>query len=70
MECWHCERPAHGVCIFCGRGICKEHHQTLPNLVSIYEGNNKTKKGIVVDNALFCGECRPREEPVALENLD
>ena len=70
MECWTCERPAHGVCSFCGRGTCKEHHKVMPNLVTIFEGKNNVKKGVVVDNALFCGECQPREEPVPLEGLE
>ncbi len=70
MECWTCERPSQGVCSFCGRGVCKEHHQTMPNLVALFEAKDHVKKGIVVDNALFCGECQPREEPVVLEGLE
>lgn len=69
MECWICERPSQGMCVFCGRAICKEHHKVMPNLITIFEGKEQ-KKGIVVDNALFCGECSPREEPVPLEGLE
>jgi len=71
MNCWHCERPAHGICAFCGRGICKEHAQTMPNILSIYRGKEDNKlKAIVVADALYCGICKPKEEPVELEMLD
>ena len=25
MQCWNCDKPASGVCAFCGRAVCKEH---------------------------------------------
>ncbi len=38
MLCHQCEEPARGVCIFCGRAICKKHTQKMPAIISIYVG--------------------------------
>ena len=70
MNCWHCERPAHGVCSFCGRGVCKEHAKTMPNILSVYRDKNNVLKAIVVSDALYCGVCKPKEEPIEVEWLD
>ncbi|MBI4615136.1 MAG: hypothetical protein HY720_16095 [Planctomycetes bacterium] len=70
MNCWHCERPAHGTCAFCGRAVCKAHAQSLPNILALYTGTGGVKKAIVVGNALFCGACSPNETPVEMKELD
>jgi hypothetical protein len=70
MNCWHCDRPAHGCCQFCGRGVCKEHVQSLPHIIGIFHDGKGKHKAIVVGDALFCGVCRPREDPVELPDLD
>ncbi len=70
MDCWQCERPAHGVCIFCGRAVCKDHVQSIPNILSVFANKEGIKKAIVVQDALFCGICKPNEAPVTLDNLD
>ncbi|MDP7033065.1 MAG: DUF2180 family protein [Planctomycetota bacterium] len=69
MNCWHCERPAQGSCIKCGRGVCKEHVQSMPHIISLYKGEDDVNKAVVVGDALFCGICNPGEEPVPLEEL-
>ena len=69
MNCWHCERPAYGTCRFCGRGACKEHAQTLPHIVDIYRDDEGTHKALVVADALWCGICKPKEDPVELPQL-
>ncbi len=69
MNCWTCERPAQGVCIFCGRGTCKEHAGELPHILSIYLNEKNEKLAILIESGLFCGTCRPRDEPVVLRNL-
>ncbi len=69
MNCWHCDRPAHGSCRFCGRGVCKEHARTLPHIEEIYAGEKGIHKALVVADALYCGVCRPREDPVELPQL-
>ncbi len=78
MNCWHCDRPAHGACALCGRGICKEHAKTTPNFVAVYRA--KPRKGrekdpgplrvLAVEEALWCGVCKPREEPLEMPELD
>ena len=69
MNCWHCDRPAHGVCRFCGRGVCREHTKTLPHIEGLYHDENNVQKALVVADALYCGVCRPQEDPVALPQL-
>ncbi len=69
MNCWHCDRPAHGTCRFCGRGVCKEHAQTLPHIIDIYRDDAGAYKALVVADALYCGTCQPKEDPVELPQL-
>jgi len=45
MICHKCGEPAIGVCKFCGRGVCKEHHSTsLPTIMAMYLGRDNTPK--------------------------
>jgi hypothetical protein len=69
MNCWHCDRPAHAVCCFCGRGVCKEHAQGLPHILALYHDSEGLQKALVVGEAVHCGICRPREDPVELPEL-
>lgn len=69
MNCWHCDRPAHGVCRFCGRGVCKEHARSMPHVEALYRGENGTQKALVVASGLYCGLCQPKEDPVELPQL-
>lgn len=67
MVCYECSEPAIGICRFCGRGVCKEHHTTtLPTMVAMYLGGRETPKAVVVSNVLWCGECRPQPEPIEM----
>ena len=68
MECWHCGRPAQAVCRFCGRAVCKEHAKTLPGILGIFADEGR-QKAVVVADAVWCGLCKPQEDPVELENL-
>jgi hypothetical protein len=70
MNCWHCDRPAHGVCRFCGRAVCREHAKELPHIEEMYLDRHGEHKALVVPDALYCGVCRPREDPIVLKNLD
>ena len=65
MNCWECNRPAHGICKFCGRGVCKDHVKERIHVVSVYckEGD---EKAIISKKALFCGHCIPVGEPISL----
>ena len=69
MQCWKCSESAKGVCIFCGRGIFKEHAMQKPAIVTIYTGKDQTPKAIVVSDALFCGECHPEPEPIEMPEI-
>ena len=70
MNCWHCDRPAHATCLFCGRAVCREHVNSLPHLLAIYQGKDGPPKGLVVPNAVHCGACEPRDDPVSLDVLE
>ena len=68
MDCWHCRKTAIGACRFCGRGICQDHVETLPYVLEIF-GRDVTK-ALVVEDALYCGACTPRPDPLELPELD
>ena len=71
MDCWTCEKAALGACRFCGRGACREHAQVRPYIVGLYRARaNEEMRAVVVEDALHCGVCHPRGEPVALPELD
>ena len=70
MECWHCERPANAVCSFCGRSVCKEHAKNLPYLIDSFRDKAGKLKGLAVSDAVWCGTCHPKDEPVELDGLD
>ena len=68
MECWHCERPAHASCKFCGRAVCKTHAQEKPYVLHSYRTAAGEYKALVV-KAIHCGKCNPEQDPVTLKNL-
>lgn len=70
MNCWHCDRPAHASCRFCGRGVCKQHAQALPHIEALYHDKQGAHKALVVADAVYCGVCQPREDPVELPQLE
>jgi hypothetical protein len=69
VNCWHCDRPSHATCVFCGRAVCREHAASLPHLLAVYQGASQVPKGLVVPDAIHCGICVPRDDPVTLEVL-
>ena len=69
MNCWHCERPAHGTCRFCGRAVCKEHAKPFPYILELYRSDGGMMKALLVADALHCGICQPREDPIDLPQL-
>jgi hypothetical protein len=70
MNCWHCDRPAHGTCKFCGRAVCREHTQTLPHIVDVFHTKSGAYRALVVGDALYCGVCDPKEDPISMDVLD
>ena len=69
MNCWHCERPSHGNCIFCGRAVCRDHFRPMPRIIDIFQKGDSSHYALVVTNALYCGVCKPREDPVKMDQL-
>ncbi len=70
MNCWHCDRPAHGACFFCGRAVCKEHYRSMPGVLETFRDRLGTLRGLVVDTVLWCGVCAPKRYPVSLDAVD
>ncbi len=70
MDCWHCRKTAVGTCRFCGRGICADHAETHPYILELYKNPGQVTKVLVVEDALFCGACTPRADPLDLPELD
>jgi hypothetical protein len=68
MDCWHCKRTAVGVCRFCGRAVCENHVNTRPFILDVYRGDG-APRALVVEDALHCGACKPRPDPVDLPEL-
>jgi len=42
----------------------------MPNILAMYKGKKGILKAIVVADALYCGQCKPKEDPVEMEWLD
>lgn len=70
MNCWHCAITAVGTCRFCGRGLCENHVETEPFVLTLDRTVAGVSRALVVEDALHCGVCRPRPEPVELPELD
>jgi hypothetical protein len=70
VDCWTCEKTSLGACRFCGRGVCREHAKARPFIVSLYDSaKDSVVKAVVVEDALHCGICHPRGDPVPLPEL-
>jgi hypothetical protein len=70
MNCWICDRPAHGVCRFCGRAVCREHVKGLPAILALFRGEDNSLQALLEPEAIHCGICKPRGRPVRLEGLE
>jgi hypothetical protein len=71
MDCWVCKRTALAVCRFCGRGICEEHARFQPYVQSLFTpAAGKRVRALVVEDALYCGVCKPRPEPIDVPELE
>ena len=69
MNCIKCDRTAYAACRFCGRAVCKDHVGENPFIVALFKGADEVQKAIVVPDAVWCGICKPREQPVPLPDL-
>ena len=70
MFCWFCAKAARGTCRFCGRGTCEDHARFGPYLLVLNRSDRRGTEGLVVEDALQCGTCRPRPQPVPMPELD
>ena len=68
MDCWNCHRTAVGVCRFCGRGMCEDHANERPYILELFRGSD-AMQALVVEDALYCGNCSPRPDPIPLPDL-
>lgn len=69
MNCWHCERPAHATCMFCGRAVCKDHVRDMPHIIALLRNTRGVAQALVTSRAVFCGVCEPREELIDVPEL-
>jgi hypothetical protein len=69
MDCWRCRTTAVGVCRFCGRGTCADHAQTRAFILEVLRPR-ESHLALVVEDALWCGTCTPRPDPIELPELD
>lgn len=71
MTCFFCAKAARGVCRFCGRGLCEDHSTFGPFVLTATHSESRARtEALVVEDALLCGTCRPRPQPVPLPELD
>lgn len=69
MDCWHCRKAAVATCRFCGRAVCENHAATKPFVLELFRSSGPTK-ALVVEDAIHCGACTPRPDPIELPELD
>ena len=67
MNCIVCERPAHGMCRFCGRALCQDHFKEKNFILDVASKEGSKLSVLAVEKALFCGKCNPIEELVEIE---
>ena len=56
-------------CRFCGRAVCEDHVKTHPYILELFRSNDVTK-ALVVEDAVYCGACTRRPDPLELPELD
>jgi len=49
--------------------VCEDHAQTQPYILELFKSAGATR-ALVVEDALFCGACTPRPDPLELPELD
>ena len=71
MLCWFCANAARGTRRFCARGLCENHAKFGPYLLEVHRSESRRRaEGLVVEDAVQCGTCRPRPQPVPMPELD
>jgi len=49
--------------------VCPDHLETRPYILELFF-SHEHRQALVVDDALWCGTCKPRPDPVELPELD
>jgi hypothetical protein len=49
--------------------VCEDHAEEKPFILELFRGGDMTR-ALVVENALHCGTCRARPDPIDLPELD
>jgi hypothetical protein len=49
--------------------VCENHARTRPFILELIERSEPTR-ALVVEDALHCGTCHPRPDPIELPELD
>jgi hypothetical protein len=49
--------------------VCKEHVEDLPRILAIFSNSQGKHEALVVGDAVWCGVCKPKEDPVELPEL-
>ena len=59
MKCWFCDQEAVGVCVACGRALCK-NHANIHDKFTIAKSDTSTGHSTYynVYGALKCSECK------------
>lgn len=70
MNCIHGDNPAQAICRFCGRAVCSDHIKNMNYIITVYVGEKKIPKSLVVADAVFCGICKPQPKPLEMPYLD
>lgn len=71
MTCWFCANAARGTCAFCGRGVCADHARFGPFVLEVHRSAARARtEALVVEDAVQCGTCKPRPQPVPMPELD
>jgi hypothetical protein len=67
--CWITGKDAHAQCAFCGRYVNKEVARTAIFPMTAFVGKGEVPKLITVRNAIWCGLCKPRQEPTEMPEI-
>lgn len=71
VTCFFCAKASKAVCKFCGRAVCEDHTQFGPFVITATRSEVRDRtEALVVEDAVRCGVCKPRPQPVALPELD
>jgi hypothetical protein len=51
--------------------VCEDHARFGPFLLEVHRSEVRGRaEGLVVEDAVICGTCRPRPQPVPMPELD